>query len=138
MSQVLARSWSIAIVVAILGLPLLGLLPSEPGRAFASILCLALLVQSWFAQRRYFSDSRKLVLLTLVLSLPALASTWLGLNVIRFYSYPGDEESKVYSEVIRLQSGIEWFAVAVALVTGLWLVYELAHWLAARLSPNAG
>jgi|GEM_PF-4660506 hypothetical protein len=80
-------SWSLIVVFAIFGLVASGMLPSEPGRAVASALCMALMIQSWVMQRRYAKNRERLVLLTLALTLPALASLWLGMNVLRFYSY---------------------------------------------------
>ena len=80
-------------MLSILGL-MLG--RSEPVRALAAIVCLGLLVQSWFVQKQYARSRRQLVLVTLILSLPALASVWLGLNVIRFYSYDGDPGPGIY------------------------------------------
>jgi hypothetical protein len=72
------------------------------GARIRLVLCVALLIHSWFMQRRFTRTPQRLVLLTLVLCLPALASIWLGLNVIRFYSYApeSDANANVYSAVI--------------------------------------
>ena len=134
-SRALARFWSVAAVIVILGLVPFGFLGSEPRRAFASILCVALLIHSWFMQRRFIRTPQRLVLLTLVLCLPALASLWLGLNVIRFYSYAPESEASVYSAVIRLQVVIEWCTATVGAVVVFWTIVELARWLVNRISP---
>ena len=133
---VIARSWSVVAVVAILGLVLAGVLVSESARAVASILCLALLSQSWLMQRRYARNRERLVFLTLALSLPALASIWLGLNVLRFYSYNGDSPTETYSTVIRLQEAIQNVALAVALVVGFWAIVEMSCLIAERISDR--
>lgn len=100
--------WSLIVVTGIFGLVIV--LRSEPGRAVASVVCLALVMQSWFTQRRYVKSRERLVLVALALSLPALASVWLGLNVLRFYSYDPVSDISVYSTVVRLQAIIEGFA----------------------------
>jgi hypothetical protein len=133
-SQALARCWSVTAVIVILGLVLLGFLRSELGHGFASILCLALLTHSWLIQRSYTRTSQRLVFLTLVLCLPALASFWLGLNVIRFYSYDPEPGPDVYTVVILLQNIIEWCTAAVGVAVLLWAIVELARWLAKRVS----
>ena len=121
-------------VVVIFGLVLSGVLVSEAGRAVALILCLALLTQSWFMQRRYARNRERLVFLTLALCLPALASIWLEFNVVRFYSYDGDSPTQTYSTVVRLQGGIQSLAFAVALVVGFWAIVEISCLLAERIS----
>ena len=102
-SAVLTRSWSVALVLAIFGLIVSGVLLSEPARAVASLLCIALLIQSWITQRRYARTHERLAFLTVALSLPALASIWLGLNVLRFYSNSADSPTQIYSTVVHLQ-----------------------------------
>ncbi len=118
-STFLARSWSLIVVFAIFGLVLSGMLLSEPGRAVASVLCMALLMQSWVTQRRYAKSRERLVLLTLALGIPALASLWLGLNVLRFYSYAPESRAHLYSAVVRLQEIIQSVAYAIGLVVPL-------------------
>jgi len=129
----LVRSWSMGIVFCIIGSVLSGFLRSEPGRAFASILCLALLIHSWLMQRRYTRTPQRLVFLTLVFCLPTLASLWLGLNVIRFYSYAPESEPNLYSTVCGLQEVIAWCALAVGMVVVFWTIVDLACWLAKRI-----
>ena len=120
------------VVIGIFGLVIV--LRSEPGRAVASFVCLALLMQCWFTQRRYVKSRERLVLVALALSLPALASVWLGLNVLRFYSYDPVSDISVYSRVVLLQAIIEGVAYAISLVVFFWAIVEISCFLAERIS----
>ncbi len=133
-SAVLTRSWSVVVVFAIFGLVVSGVLLSEPARAVASLLCIALLIQSWIMQRRYARTHERLVFFTVALCLPALASIWLGLNVLRFYSHSGDSPTRTYPTVVYLQGIVRGVALAVALVVGFWAVVEFSCSLAQRIS----
>jgi len=126
------RGWSLIVVIGIFGL--LIVFRSEPGRAVASVVCLALVMQSWFTQRRYVKSRERLVLVALALSLPALASVWLGLNVLRFYSYDPVSDISVYSTVVRLQAIVEGVAYAIGLVVFFWTIVEVSCFLAERIS----
>jgi len=146
-AQFVTRFWSAAAVIVIFGLLVIGsLLPkpartianSEPVRAVASVLWIALLAHSWVKQRRYTRTWQGLTFVTLVLCLPTLAAFWLGLNVIRFYSYAPDFDSSVYWVVVQLQSVIQWCGVALGIVVALWSIIEISRWLVKRfLSPIA-
>jgi hypothetical protein len=133
-SAVLARSWGVLAVFVIFGLVVSGVLASEPARAVASVFCIALLIQSWIMQRRYTRSRERLAFLTLALCLPALASMWLGLNVLRFYSYTGGAPSQSYSTVVRLQGIIQSVAYGAALVVGFWAIVEISCSIAERIS----
>ena len=85
-------------------------------------------------QRRYVKSRERLVLVALALSLPALASAWLGLNVLRFYSYDPVSDISVYSVVVRLQAIIEGVAYAIGLVVFFWTIVETSCFLAERIS----
>ena len=135
-SAFLARSWSVVAVLAIFGLVVSGVLVSESARAMASVLCMALLIQSWIMQRRYARTHERLAFLTVALCLPALASIWLGLNLLRFYSYAGDSPTQTYSTVLHLQGIILSVAYAVALVVAFWAIVELSCSLAERISDR--
>jgi hypothetical protein len=126
------RGWSLLVVIGIFGLVIV--FRSEPGRAVASLVCLGLVIQSWFTQRRYVKSRERLVLVALALSLPALASVWLGLNVLRFYSYDPVSDISVYSVVVRLQAIIEGIAYAIGLVVFFWTIVEFSCFLAERIS----
>ncbi len=133
-SPIIARSWSLIVVLAIFGLVASGKLSSEPARAGASFLCLGLVTQSWIIQRRYTKNRERLVLLTLVLSLPALGSLRLGLNVLRFYSYAPESQASLYSVVVRLQGIIQEAGYAISMVVAYWTIVELSCFLAGRIS----
>lgn len=126
------RGWSLIVVIGIFGLVIV--FRSEPGRAVASVVCLGLVIQSWLTQRRYVKSRERLVLVALALSLPALASVWLGLNVLRFYSYDPVSDISVYSVVVRLQAIIEGVAYAIGLVVFFWTIVEISCFLAERIS----
>ena len=126
------RGWSLLVVMGIFGLVIV--FRSEPGRAVASLVCLALVMQSWFTQRQIVKSREGLVLIALALSLPALASVWLGLNVLRFYSYDPVSDISVYSTVVRLQEIIEDVSYAIGLVVFFWTIVEISCLLAERMS----
>jgi hypothetical protein len=128
------RGWSLIVVIGIFGLVISGVLRSEPGRAVASVVCLALVMHSWFTQRRHVKSRKRLVLVALALSLPALASVWIGLNVLRFYSYDPVSDISVYSTVVRLQEIIEGVAYAIGLVVFFWTIVEISCFLAEHIS----
>lgn len=141
------RSWSAAIAVALLALAVVGInrvgihsqTGNEVGHAFISITCLALLIHSWSIQRMHVRSLPRLVLLTLALCLPALASLWLGLNVIGYYSYESavEHNGQLHGVVIYTQDIIFLCFAGLALVVTVWTLFELAHWLAARIKALA-
>jgi hypothetical protein len=133
-STILTRTWSLFAVFVVFGLVVSGILLSEPGRAVASVLCILLLIQSWVIQRKYARSRERLVLLSLALSLPALAALWLGLNVLRFYSYNPESPAQVYSAVVRIQEVVQNLALAVGLVVLFWAIVDLSCFLAGRIS----
>src|SRR5215472_16606980 len=133
-STILTRTWSLLTVFVIFGLVVSGILLSEPGRAVASVLCILLLIQSWVVQRKYARSRERLVLLSLFLSLPALAAVWLGLNVLRFYSYDPESPAQVHSAVVRIQEVIQNLAIAVGLDVLFWAIVDLSCFLAGRIS----
>jgi len=132
-SEGLSRYWSLAAAALILGLVPVESLRSEPLRAFAAVLCVTLLVHSWLIQRKLTRTPRRVALFTLAFCLPILASVWLGMNVIRFYSYSPDS-SRVYSAVTELQDVIVRCMAVLAAVVVLWAIVELAWRLAKPVS----
>jgi hypothetical protein len=135
-SAILRRTWSLFAVFIIFGLVVSGVLSSEPGRAVASVLCMLLLIQSWIIQRRYARSRERLVLLSLALSLPALAALWLGLNVLRVYSYDPESSAQLYSAVLEIQKVVQNLALAVGLVVFFWAIVDLSRFLAGRVSAK--
>jgi hypothetical protein len=135
-STILARTWSLFAVFVIFGLVVAGVFSSEPGRAVASVLCILLLIQSWVTQRKYLRSRERVVLLSLALSLPALAALWLGLNVMRFYSYDPESPAQFHSAVIHIQEVVQDLALAVGLVVLFWAIVDLSCFLAGRISAK--
>ena len=92
------RYWSLATT---LGLPLMVFffLDRDETRAIMSIACMILLIHSWFMQRRYTQNRSHLLFWTVVLFLPMLGATWLGLNVIR---------ADTYHYFLYLESEVQW------------------------------
>jgi hypothetical protein len=112
------RYWSLATT---LGLPLMVFffLDRDETRAITSIACMILLIHSWFLQRRYTRNRFHLLFWTVVLFLPMLGATWLGLSVIRAdtYNYAvdyqrhlGDFRQSLYWNVVKIQDLIVWIA----------------------------
>lgn len=139
MNEIFKRWWSATVAVVLLASVLAGInrkgMNSEAGHAVISLTGLALIAHAWAMQRRYAGSRSRLALLTLALCLPALASLWLGLNVIRYYAYNSAVESdgRIYSAVINTQGIIESLVLGVAVVVFIWTLFEIAHWLAMRI-----
>ena len=133
---VLRRGWSMLALFGIFYLIMSGTILSQQGRAAAAVLSFGLVVQSWFAQRRYTRTRSMLVLLSFILSLPALGSLWLGLNVLRFYSYAPESRALLYSGVVRLQEVIADCACAIGIIVLFWSTAEVATFLGKRISKK--
>lgn len=141
MQQFLKRYWSLAAAIL---LPILEFIPEifirhfigfEIVRGFLSIVCIALLIHSWFMQRKYVENNWRLVFFTLLLSLVALGPLWFGLNGMRAHYYPlnwDDHEVAVWSNICLLQDRIVQLAEVLSVVVALWLLVDLVRWLAKR------
>ena len=139
---IIARYWSLA---AALLLPIIefsseGLIRLfmnyEVARAMLSVVCIALLVHSWFMQRRYAENKWQLTFLTLLMSLIVLGPLWLGLNVLRAHYYPlywDDQEIAVWSNICNLQERVKQLAEVLGIAVVLWTLVDLARWLAKRI-----
>ncbi len=136
-----SRYWSL--VVAIL-FPLFAIATESAARlgeydvvlqAILSVICLALFVHSWFMQRRYTQNKWRLSFFTLLLIFFALVPLWLGLNVIRNYSYNAGVEQmySLYSDVVILQDAIVWLAKTLCVVVSLWMIVDSGRWLVKRI-----
>lgn len=104
-------------------------------RTVLFVICIALLIHSWFMQRRYTTSKWRLVFFTLLLSLVALGPLWFGMNGMRAHYYPlnwDDHEVAVWSNICSLQYRIVQFAEVLSIVVVLWLLVDLARWLAKR------
>jgi len=106
----------------------------EVARAVLSVACIALLVHSWFMQRRYAQRKWRLVFWTLFLSLVALGPLWLGLNVIRAYSYPENWKTDIalYENICYLQDIVEQLAKVLGIAVFLWVLVDFVRWLVKR------
>lgn len=124
--------WPSATTVVTLGLVAKGYVLSELLRGVISIACIALAVCQWkiYRRRQRFSlPGFALLALTMV-------SIWLGLNVIRYYTYPGHsmEILRWYGLVVRTQELLIWPILGCVLVVTLWAILNLAHWIAGQVS----
>jgi hypothetical protein len=105
---------------------------SEPLRGVISIMCIGLAVYQWTIYRRGQRFSLPgFVLLTLT-----MVSLWLGLNVIRYYTYPRHSMGILgwHGLVIRTQELLMWPILCAVLIVTLWAIIDLAHWIARRVS----
>ena len=113
-----------------------GLLQSEIARAVIAVGCLALMIYQWMAYRKTYSGS-KLVFVSLIVAGFALASIWLALNVVRFYTYGHESDSlgMLYFSVVRVQSVLIWPIGVLVVAVCVWAIVEFARWLVRRVSP---
>jgi len=139
--QIFGRYWSLG---AALILPVIGIVvESTISRswdcekitlAVISVVCVALLVLSWFKQRKYTQSKWRLAFFTILLSLLALGPLWLGLNVVRSYSYAGEQPYTLYGAFVHLQDAVVRLAKVLCAVVLLWVVVDLARWIGRRKS----
>lgn len=101
-----------------------------------SMLSTVLLVHSWRTQMRCSQGTLPLMLWTSVLLLPMLGAIWLGLNVIRGYTYEyaadyqrhlGDYRQSLHWHVVCAQEWTFWGAqtdFVVGLLLGLAILFR--------------
>jgi hypothetical protein len=148
LSKLLERYWSLATAIL---LPVIELLTEglirlfvdyEVSRAVLSVVCIALLIHSWFMQRRYANSKWRLAFFRLLLSLVALGPVWLGLNVMRSYSYNLAADYERYSTVwyhnlywyaVEWQDRIVFLAKVMVIAVALWVIVDLVRWLTKRI-----
>ena len=118
--------WPLLIPTAVWVLLFFGLLGPEVFRAALAVACIALMLHQWKVYRRSASGAR-FVFLSLVVAGLTLASLWLALNVVRFYTYDG-ESRRFYGFVVRIQNGLVWVTVALLIVVAAWVVVYFARW----------
>jgi hypothetical protein len=145
-AQFIARFWSAAVAFVVLGLVVLTRFPlpeptprivfSELDLAVASTASITLLVHSIVTQRRYTRTLQGRTLIRLFLLLPALAALWLGLNVIRVYSYAPDAGLNVCWFVVETQDVIVWSGGILGVVVAIWSSIEGALWVVKRFLPQ--
>jgi hypothetical protein len=148
LSNLLARYWSLATAIL---LPVIEFLTEsltrplgdyEVARAVLSVVCIALLVHSWFMQRKYAESKWRLAFFTLLLTLVVLGPVWLGLNAMRFYSYNHAADYERYSTVwyhnlywyaVEWQDTIVLLAKILGIAVLLWVIVDLVRWLTKRI-----
>ena len=104
------------------------MLQSEPVRAIASALWHWIAGHSMFMRRTVcrFRTARTLVNNLDYCVSPSLAFVWLGLNVIRFYTYPGDSDSgAVWPSLFNCDQEFSWKRLRCRLSS--WLA-KVADW----------
>ena len=137
--ELLKRFWSLALVFI---LPAVELFAERfswypdwgIARAILSAVCIALLIHSWFMQRRSVKSRWRLTFWTLVLLFFALEFLWLALNSIRGPNYPDDftAPNRVYRFAVEWQDRCVISAEAIAAIVGLWIAIDLIRWLDRR------
>ncbi len=129
---IIDRYWSLAaaILLPVIKVHSGGLIRNE----LLSVICTALLIHSWFMQRKYAKSKWRLAFMTLLLSLIMLGPIWFGLNVIRAYTYPSNWKHDVdlYLYICDMQDKVWQVAQILGMAVVLWLIVDLARWLAKR------
>ena len=124
--HVFVLHWPLLIPTAVWVLLFFRLLGPEILRAALAVACIALMLRQWKVYRRSASGAR-FVFLSLVVAGLTLASLWLALNVVRFYTYDG-ESGGLYGFVVHIQDGVVWVTVALLIVVAAWVVVYFARW----------
>jgi hypothetical protein len=88
-------------------------------------------------QRRFTQSKWRIAFFAILLGLLALGPLWLGLNVIRFYSYAGEQQYTLYGAVVHSQDAVVWLAKALCAAVALWVVVDLARWLWKRFAGSS-
>ncbi len=125
--------WPTVAIVVALGLVAKGYVWLEVLRGMLAIVCIVLAIYQWKILRRKQRFSLPgLLLLTLV-----MASLWMGLSVIRLYTYPTDSLRQLlplYGVVVRIQRLLFWSVIASVFVVTIWTIVRISRWLASRPS----
>ncbi len=139
--ELLERFWSLALVFVLPALELFAERFSwypdqEITRAILSAICIALLVHSWFTQRKSPKSGWRLTFWTLLLLFFVLEFLWLALNSMRGPNYPDDPNAdyRLYWFVVEWQDRIVVLAKVVASIVGAWMASDFIRWLARRLT----
>jgi hypothetical protein len=100
------------------------LFTSEIVRAALAVTCVGLMAFQWAIYRRIFFGS-KFVLLSLIVTWFIVASLWLGLNVVRYYTYnPDDARTWAWhTAVIQIQFPLGWAGILLVPVVAVWLMF---------------
>ena len=98
-----------------------------------AIVCIVLAIYQWKILRR----TQRLSLPGLLLLTLVMVSLWIGLSVIRFYTYPTDSVRHMlplYGVVVRAQRLLIWPVVASVFVVTIWTIVRVSRWLSSRAS----
>jgi hypothetical protein len=98
---------------------------------------MGLMLYQWLTYRRTSSGAR-LVFQSLIVAGFSLASVWLALNVVRFYTYNPESERiwAWHGVVAQIQEALLWVIGALALAVSLWALLQFAQWLGRRVSTG--
>jgi hypothetical protein len=131
--QKLVQHWPLLVPVAAWLLLFGGAIQSEIVRAVIAVGCFALMIYQWILYRRTHRGSR-LLFVSLIVAGFMLASIWLALNVVRFYSYghPSDNLGLLYSCVVRVQDSLIWPIGVLVTIVCVWSTVGFGRWLVAR------
>jgi len=131
----LVRHWPM--LVAITAWLVLAVVPaffqSEIVRAVVAVGCMGLMVYQWLTYRKTISGSN-FMLLSLVVAGVTLASLWLALNVVRFFTYDpeNDRTWAWHTWVIRIQTPLAWVVGLLIVIVFVWALLLLARWLSRK------
>jgi|ERR1700722_2604992 hypothetical protein len=131
------RHWPLVAASTVWLLFFAGFLHSEIVRASVAVGCIALMVYQWLTYRKT-SSGAQLVFLSLIVAGYGLASLWLALNVVLFYTY-NPESAHVWAShifVSRVQYALIWGVAALCVAVSLWALLQFAQWLGRRVSPS--
>lgn len=92
-------------------------------RVATSIVCIGLLIHSWWLQRAYSRSTVELGFVTCLLVLPLLGAVWLGLNVMRSHLYPTNWTEAEVIRWDRVCQAQHWTEIAAVTTAGLALIW---------------
>ena len=132
----LVHHWPLLVPVAAWLLLFGGFLQSEIVRAVIAVGCFVLMIYQWMSYRKTYRGLT-LVFVSLIVAGFALASIWLALNVVRFYTYghESDNLGMLYSTVVRVQGILIWPIGLLVMIVCVWAIVGFSRWLVARVSP---
>jgi hypothetical protein len=95
---------------------------------------IALILYQWLTYRKTTSGAL-FVFLSLIVAANGLASVWLALNVVRFYTYNPDSEQAWawHMVVVRIQVALVWGRGAIVVAVFLCALLLFARWLGRRV-----
>jgi hypothetical protein len=107
---------------------------SEVVRAALAVTCIALMAFQWVLYRKTV-DGSKFLLLSLIVAWFTLASLWLSLNVVRYYTY-NPESARTWAWhtlVAQIQTPIAWAMALLIPVVFTWVLGLFVHWISSRV-----